>query len=327
MKVCVFGIVERATNRLLLFPVNDRSQETLIPIIQKHVAPGAEIYSDGWASYLCLNRKGYKHFSVIHDGRFKQTYIDEETEQEKTVHTNTIEGAWTHAKRHFKEINGTTRKNFESHLCEVIFRNHFKPESLMNAFFDRMRIVFPLDDAPKYTYTTPIFSAYEMEEAESMVRMSGVEESTPQTSDMESIPDSHIVPVPLTDTSNTEILVRDTESDTTVPNSIEDLESPVIFSSSDDARSRNDKACPCNGACNCNGDRIDFVTQLPKLRQSRRPKKPTSKLIEFQNSKTKSKSKLAFPPGFIPKGKKKQAPSKKDDKQDWSSDMDDFKTS
>ena len=33
-----------------------------------------------------------------------------------SVNTNRIEGAWKHAKSHFRKINGTSLPNFEAHL-------------------------------------------------------------------------------------------------------------------------------------------------------------------------------------------------------------------
>ena len=47
-KVWIFGMVERETNTpLLIYPVSDRSEDTLLPIIQRHLEPGSTIYSDG----------------------------------------------------------------------------------------------------------------------------------------------------------------------------------------------------------------------------------------------------------------------------------------
>ena len=93
----VFGLYCRTSNRLLMFPVDQRyvqytsvhvfvvdynnfficfiveavqlnvgkhtctsfrDAESLLPIIVRFVAPGAEIYSDGWASYNLLNQLG-----------------------------------------------------------------------------------------------------------------------------------------------------------------------------------------------------------------------------------------------------------------------------
>ena len=95
-----------------MFPVDDRSAETLIPIIEKYVKPGTRILSDGWAAYEKLNLHGYEHFSVCHKTAFEATYKHIKTGETVEVNTNRIEGAWAHAKNHFKKIYGTSSGNF-----------------------------------------------------------------------------------------------------------------------------------------------------------------------------------------------------------------------
>lgn len=51
-------MVERDSNTLLIYPVSDRSEDTLIPIIKRHVEAGSTIYSDGWSAYCGLNELG-----------------------------------------------------------------------------------------------------------------------------------------------------------------------------------------------------------------------------------------------------------------------------
>ena len=43
LKIWIFGIVERETNRLKLFPVDKRDAETLMPIIKENVVPGSTV--------------------------------------------------------------------------------------------------------------------------------------------------------------------------------------------------------------------------------------------------------------------------------------------
>ena len=74
LKCWVFGMVERLSNKLLLFPVTDRTQDTLIPIIKKFVKVGSKIFSDGWSSYCDLNEFGFQHFTVIHKQSFIKKY-------------------------------------------------------------------------------------------------------------------------------------------------------------------------------------------------------------------------------------------------------------
>ena len=64
MNVWVVGLVERATNRVIMYPVEDRSEDTMKRIIQKHVERGSSVYTDGWAAYNWMNDAGYNHFNV-----------------------------------------------------------------------------------------------------------------------------------------------------------------------------------------------------------------------------------------------------------------------
>lgn len=50
-------------SREILYPVGDRTEDTLLPIIQRHVEGGSTIYSDGWS----LNDIGYEqlHTSTL----------------------------------------------------------------------------------------------------------------------------------------------------------------------------------------------------------------------------------------------------------------------
>ena len=56
IKVWIFGIVERQTNRLKVFPIDRHDAATVIPIIQQHVAPGTTVITDGWTACVVLCR-------------------------------------------------------------------------------------------------------------------------------------------------------------------------------------------------------------------------------------------------------------------------------
>jgi transposase-like protein len=116
-QVWVVGLVERNTNRLLLFPVVDRSADTLENIVTKHVAPGSRVFTDGWVGYKRLNELGFQHFSVLHRDTFRQTYekVDDSLKTTVTCHTNQI-GAWSHTHQHFQRISGNQTNHFEGHL-------------------------------------------------------------------------------------------------------------------------------------------------------------------------------------------------------------------
>jgi len=41
LRIWVFGLVERDSNTILLYPVTDRKETTLLPLIQRRVAEGS----------------------------------------------------------------------------------------------------------------------------------------------------------------------------------------------------------------------------------------------------------------------------------------------
>lgn len=49
-RIWIFGIVERSSNKIIMYPVDKRDAQTLIPLIEKHVAPGSCIFSNSWAA-------------------------------------------------------------------------------------------------------------------------------------------------------------------------------------------------------------------------------------------------------------------------------------
>ena len=164
--IWIFGIVERSSNKIILYPVDNRKSETLIPLIQRHVFPGSRIYSDSWAAYMKLNEVGYEHFTVVHKTTFKQKYQNVDTGETIDCHTNRIEGAWKICKDHFRRINGTNTASFEQHLAEIVWRNHFHKEDLYKSFYNLVRDVFTLRQPPHFTYRKPVFDTWTPPSAE-----------------------------------------------------------------------------------------------------------------------------------------------------------------
>jgi transposase-like protein len=86
--VWILGGIERTVSKRTFFvPVEDRSAQTLLPLIRDHVLPGSIVYTDLWRGYSRISEElGLLHFTVNHS----ETFVDPVT----GVHTNTIEGSW-----------------------------------------------------------------------------------------------------------------------------------------------------------------------------------------------------------------------------------------
>ena len=159
-RIWIFGMIERSSNTLIIYPVDKRDAATLIPIIQRHVYPGSRIFSDSWGAYLGLNELGYSHYTVVHKTNFKQNYQCFDTGEIVQCHTNQIEGAWKHCKDHFRKINGTNTKLFEQHLAEIVWRNHISNSDKYTSFFELVKTIYPLNKEKTYTYPTPLFNTW-----------------------------------------------------------------------------------------------------------------------------------------------------------------------
>ena len=159
-KIWIFGMVERLSNLIILYPVDNRDAATLIPLIQKHVAVGTRIFSDNWAAYFKLNELGYEHFTVTHKTTFRQVYKNIDTGEYVTCNTNRIEGAWKISKDHFRKINGTNTKLFEQHLAEIVWRNHIHKDNIYDSFFSLLKSVYTLDFQPVYQHPVPLFGTW-----------------------------------------------------------------------------------------------------------------------------------------------------------------------
>ena len=93
LKQCwLFGGIERTSKLFFVVPLveegsENRSKETLIPLIQKYTKPGSIIYSDSWRAYNSISDYGFQHFTINHS----ENFVDP---QNPHIHTQTIERLW-----------------------------------------------------------------------------------------------------------------------------------------------------------------------------------------------------------------------------------------
>ena len=81
--IWIFGMYDTVQKIGCIQMVENRSAETLFPIIQQWVNPGSIIVSDGWAAYNRIEEIGFRHEVVIHEDHF----VDPAT----GIHTNNVE--------------------------------------------------------------------------------------------------------------------------------------------------------------------------------------------------------------------------------------------
>ncbi|MES2689538.1 MAG: IS1595 family transposase [Bacteroidota bacterium] len=115
----VFGMIERGGKVKTVVVEGERKKITQ-KLIDRHIEPGATIYSDGHRAYKKLSQEGYTHDFVSHQ---KGQYV----KNKGTVHINSIEGYWGLFKRGYIGVSHhMSDKHLQSYFNEYDFRHNHK---------------------------------------------------------------------------------------------------------------------------------------------------------------------------------------------------------
>ena len=121
----------------MCFVVEDRTANTLIPLVQRHVAPGSIIYSDQWRPYVQLRNLGYHHDTVNHSVEFVS---------DDGVHINNLEGMHGHLKAELKIMRGMVAGQIPLYLDEFMFRRLFRNEDILQRFLQIVAEFYVVND-------------------------------------------------------------------------------------------------------------------------------------------------------------------------------------
>ena len=116
----LFGIVDKANHKCLCHFIDDKSHDSIIPTIERHVQEGVTIHSDGANVYHCLSRLGNNHRVVVHERNLVDPISG--------VHTNYIENLWMLIKTELRYIGGSQFQMTDSHIAEFMYRFNRKEE-------------------------------------------------------------------------------------------------------------------------------------------------------------------------------------------------------
>ncbi|KAG0441676.1 hypothetical protein DMUE_0868 [Dictyocoela muelleri] len=114
--VWIWGAVEKKTGYCYLQKVDNRSCETLIPIIQKNIKSRSYVVSDKWSAYKSIGK--YFRDSVCH----KYNFVDPETK----ANTQTIENIWSLLKKIKHYSYGIKIETLNDHLNVFMFFKNYK---------------------------------------------------------------------------------------------------------------------------------------------------------------------------------------------------------
>ena len=112
-----FSVELNKSLKCFIETVEDRSEKTLIPLVQKWILPGTIITSDCWKGYINLEKYGYVHKTVNHSKEF----VDEDGDN-----TNKIEGHWR-VKANLS-THGRRKNHYSTYFAEFMWRYIHKEE-------------------------------------------------------------------------------------------------------------------------------------------------------------------------------------------------------
>jgi len=139
----VFSLLEKESNKILLFEVKDLTSETIIPLIEKYVSKEAIIYSnsdDPWANCLkmesSLESAGYKHFE-------KKDYSGKKVTDRHCYNTQISDcDAWEFTTKYIHEKN-IQKVTLHGHLCEIMWRIWHQNDNIFESFFTQLKRMYP----------------------------------------------------------------------------------------------------------------------------------------------------------------------------------------
>jgi IS1 family transposase len=111
----LFGGICRETKETFFCIVADRTEKTLMCLLQEHVEVGTHIISDCWSSYSRIASYGYTHSSVNHSENFVAP-------EDPNTHTQTIERTWRSLKENIPP--GSRYESRINYILHYSFKRH-----------------------------------------------------------------------------------------------------------------------------------------------------------------------------------------------------------
>ena len=117
-EVWVFGMVDTSQSPALgvMMTVPDRTAQTLLPIIQRHLRNGTIVHSDQWRAYNRVQQlpSVTQHATVNHSLNF--------VDPTNGTHTQNVESYWNRVKTKFKRMKGVHESMLGSYMDEFMWQ-------------------------------------------------------------------------------------------------------------------------------------------------------------------------------------------------------------
>lgn len=152
-KLGVLALVDRATGTMRSFTFDKFRADEVRPIVHANIAREARLMTDEAGMYKRIGREFAEHGTTFHG--IKQ-YVHPE---DRTIHTNTVEGAFSIFKRGMKGVyQHCGEQHLHRYLAEFEFRYNHR---IANGVDDRGRAARALDGivGKRITYRRPDFNA------------------------------------------------------------------------------------------------------------------------------------------------------------------------
>ncbi|KAG0430777.1 hypothetical protein DMUE_5629 [Dictyocoela muelleri] len=131
------GGVERESKKAFVVPVANISAATINHIISEYIEPGCLIITNQWRAYALVlqNNDDHEHRNVY----ISINFVDPEI---PAVHTQTIEGLWSHMKRFLRGKVGISNENYSEYLIQFLWEHKTEKTLRFNTFLLILQINF-----------------------------------------------------------------------------------------------------------------------------------------------------------------------------------------
>jgi len=130
-KMAVLALVDRATGTMRSFTFDKANAENIHPIVLNNISREARLMTDEARIYWRIGREFAEHGATLHGSG---SYVDR---QDRTIHTNTVEGAFSIFKRGMKGVyQHCGEQHLHRYLAEFEFRYNNR---VANGLNDRQR--------------------------------------------------------------------------------------------------------------------------------------------------------------------------------------------